>query len=273
MIYPDPIWHDEPYDNAGHEEATLKDPAIDLFNMHRKFDFHGVPLDKQQLKGRLDFLQEELDEAYKALEENNAPDFVDAHIDLVVVAIGTMDLSRVNFWKAWNRVHLANMSKERGKNTKRPNMGGFDLTKPEGWRPPDHEDNTGILTSIMLNDEGYKRASSLDAVAKQRRYALEFLEKCKQIMLEKADDYNYPDSPVRTIDYYPRGAWDLFHMIHIKYTRIKSLLHKLEKGGEIKNEDIPETLRDNIIFSAMFAEFLAKEMDGQNPKDSIFGEY
>lgn len=258
-------------------DQTSGNVAYDLFEMHNKFDFHSVKLTKNQLKGRLDFIQEELNEAYKALEENNADDFVDAHIDVVVVAVGTMDLARVNWWKSWGRVHSANMSKERGANNKRLNMEGMDLRKPENWTPPSHLDNVGLLPEIMMNDSSYKTKDqehdeTLNKVKEQRRYSVEFLHKCIEIMLKKADDYNSPLSPVKTIDYYPRGAWDLYHMIHIKYLRLYSMLWKIENGATVHNEDIIETLRDLAVFSAMFAEFWEGQMDGQNPLANKFGE-
>src|SRR5690349_24776502 len=91
---------------------------LDLNDMHAKFSFHeaAAQMDqeklRQMLKFRLDFLQEELDEAKAA--PNGAEDIVDAMIDLIVVAVGTLDVFNVDSQEAWNRVHGANMAKERG---------------------------------------------------------------------------------------------------------------------------------------------------------------
>jgi predicted HAD superfamily Cof-like phosphohydrolase len=125
---------------------------LDNFDMHDKFEFHDAigkmdaKMLRQMLVFRLKFLQEELDEAKNA---TSAEDVVDAMIDLCVVAIGTLDCYDVDAQEAWNRVHLANMAKERGIKLERPNPLGLpDLVKPEGWQPPSHMDNHGIMDKI-----------------------------------------------------------------------------------------------------------------------------
>lgn len=136
----------------------------DLADMHTKFGVNPVinTLDKAKLKTflkfRLDFLQEELDEARATLEltdeewavrsknESRPAAVVDAMIDLVVVAVGTLDAFEVNTDEAWDRVHVKNMQKEPGIKSERPNPLGFpDLIKPPSWQPPCHEDNVGLL--------------------------------------------------------------------------------------------------------------------------------
>lgn len=257
--------HSRNFENA----ATTWDPFIDLNNMHTKFGVHKARFTKQMLKARLDFLQEELDEAYKALEENNADDFVDAHIDLMVVAVGTLDIAGVNGWEAWDNVHSANMAKEIGINSKRPNMGGVDLVKPEGWVKPTHFGNTGKLTEIMLRDEDYKLITPLIEVI--RRRALEVLDECKEVMAKKAGDYNAPGSPVKTADYYPRGLDDFWHMLHVKTLRVESLLYLMREGNTVEFEDISQNLKDLIVFSAMMIEFSEGKTDGQNLEKDLFG--
>jgi hypothetical protein len=140
----------------------------DLSDMHTKFGVNPVinTLDKEKLKTflkfRLDFLQEELDEARAALEssdvewversknESRQAAVVDAMIDLVVVAVGTLDAFEVNTDEAWDRVHVKNMQKEPGIKPERPNPLGFpDLIKPAGWTPPTHEDNVGLLVKVF----------------------------------------------------------------------------------------------------------------------------
>lgn len=150
------------YVNAFDDEAFSEDGTVELYHdkpwwldnydMHDKFGFHEAvgQMDatklKKMLKFRLDFLQEELDEAKNA---KSAEDIVDAMIDLCVVAIGTLDAFDVDAQEAWNRVHSANMDKERGIKPERPNPLGLpDLIKPEGWTAPSHEDNHGILDRI-----------------------------------------------------------------------------------------------------------------------------
>lgn len=124
----------------------------DVHDMHTKFRFHEAISNLSSLQlalllsFRLNFLQEELNEAQKA---NRADDIVDAMIDLCVVAIGTLDLFQIDIPKAWDRVQTANLAKEVGVKLTRPNPYGFpDLIKPEGWTAPTHIDNVGLLAKI-----------------------------------------------------------------------------------------------------------------------------
>lgn len=129
-----------------------KDWVKDISTMHTKYGVNPVvrTMDPEKLKAFLEFrtrfLQEELDELKKA---ESADDVVDALIDLCVVAIGTLDAYDVDSHTAWDRVFEANMSKEVGVKASRPNPLGLpDLIKPEGWNPPIHADNAGLLTKI-----------------------------------------------------------------------------------------------------------------------------
>lgn len=135
------------------------DWVADNFDMHEKFGVTDAvdALDGEKLRKflefRLNFLQEELDEAKKALASNDpaqCEDIVDAMIDLCVVAIGTLDAVQVDAYEAWNRVHAANMTKEVGIKESRPNPLGLpDLIKPAGWVGPQHADNVGILPRMF----------------------------------------------------------------------------------------------------------------------------
>lgn len=99
------------------------------------------------LQFRLDFLQEELNEALKA---KDVEDIVDAMIDLCVVAIGTIEAVGVDVREAWKRVHKANMAKTPGVKPERPNPLGLpDLIKPPGWTAPSHADNVGDLHKLF----------------------------------------------------------------------------------------------------------------------------
>lgn len=129
------------------------DWVADIAAMHQKFGVNEVirnlPPEKLAvfLKFRIDFLQEELDEMSSA---ENADDIVDALIDLCVVAIGTLNAFDIDAYEAWNRVHNKNMQKNAGVNPSRPNELGLpDLVKPEGWTPPTHADNVGLLDKFI----------------------------------------------------------------------------------------------------------------------------
>jgi hypothetical protein len=131
-----------------------KDLIKDISDMHTKFGVNEAlrkfdPMKLQQfLQFRIAFLNEELDELKKY--QTNPEEIVDACIDLIVVAIGTLDAFDVDAYKAWDEVHRANMSKEPGIKPSRPNPLGLpDLIKPEGWVGPDHTGNHGLLTKAM----------------------------------------------------------------------------------------------------------------------------
>jgi len=130
-----------------------RDFTFDIAMMHEHYKVHPVieKMDGETLKKflefRVRFLQEELDE----LKDAKGPeDVVDALIDLIVVAIGTLDGFQVNAYKAWDEVLKANMNKATGVKASRPNPLGLpDLIKPEGWVGPDHSDNHGLVTKIF----------------------------------------------------------------------------------------------------------------------------
>jgi len=129
-----------------------KDWVKDIADMHTKFgvnekvrSFDSEKLSKF-LEFRIKFLEEELNEMKTA---DSADDVVDALIDLCVVAIGTLDAFDVDSYKAWDRVHAANMAKEVGVKASRPNPLNLpDLIKPEGWEAPTHVDNVGLIQKI-----------------------------------------------------------------------------------------------------------------------------
>lgn len=124
----------------------------DIKKMHQKFGVNEkvnqfeIERLKTFLEFRVKFLEEELQELK---DSTNADDTVDALIDLCVVAIGTLDAFGVDLYTAWDRVHTANMSKEVGIKTSRPNPLGLpDLIKPNGWEAPYHYDNVGLLGKL-----------------------------------------------------------------------------------------------------------------------------
>lgn len=122
----------------------------DLWEMHDKFGFHESveSFDEEKKKAMLEFRVKFLEEELNEIKDNitDPEEVVDGLIDLCVVAIGTLDLFNIDSEKAWDAVHTANMSKERGIKKERPNPLGLpDLMKPEGWEAPSHEGNHGTL--------------------------------------------------------------------------------------------------------------------------------
>lgn len=136
--------------------AAVTIVADDMNMMHRKYGVHEA-IDKltpdqliEFIKFRFNFLQEEVDEGQRAIKEKNAEEVIDSLIDLVVVAVGTLDLLNVNFSQAWYSVMEANMNKQVGIKASRPNPLGLpDLIKPEGWQPPSHAGNHGLAAKAF----------------------------------------------------------------------------------------------------------------------------
>lgn len=127
----------------------------DIAEIHTKHGFNesvrnlSPEMIKEYLIFRQNFLKEELEEGYKAIEENNFDDMVDSLVDLVYVAIGSLNVFDIDPQLAWDRVHKANMAKNKGIKSTRPNPFGLpDLIKPEGWIAPSHKDNIGLLEKI-----------------------------------------------------------------------------------------------------------------------------
>lgn len=128
----------------------------DIEEMHTKFGVNTIVNGltsgqlKTYLKFRLDMVQEEVNEAHDAYHNKDSDGVVDALIDNIVFAIGTLDAFGVDAYEAWNRVHAANMAKNPGVKEGRPNPYGFpDLIKPPSWQAPSHLDNLGLLTKAF----------------------------------------------------------------------------------------------------------------------------
>jgi hypothetical protein len=64
----------------------------DMAAFDKKYEFDNVKMTPEFLAFRLRFLIEELREGIDALLENRPADFVDAMIDLIVVASGTLSI-------------------------------------------------------------------------------------------------------------------------------------------------------------------------------------
>jgi predicted HAD superfamily Cof-like phosphohydrolase len=138
-------WH-PPEVTAG---AAQCDMVSDLRAFHDKMKHSGIvqamteQTRQEFLRFRINFLDEEVNELEDAA---TADDAVDALIDLIYVAVGTLDLFGVDIAKAWNEVHTKNMQKYPGANATRPNRSGFpDAIKPDDWESPCHKGNTGLL--------------------------------------------------------------------------------------------------------------------------------
>ena len=123
--------------------------ATDLHAFHLKYGFYDEPFTASKLAFRVDLLDEEMQELKEALSTQDAENVVDALIDLIYIATGTLDLAGIDIPRAWSAVHDANMTKIRGVKPGREQSGGFDVIKPNGWEAPSHEGNHGCLPTIL----------------------------------------------------------------------------------------------------------------------------
>jgi len=132
----------------------------DIYDMHAKFGVHDWvqtklnEKDRETLKAFLEFrvkcITEEYEEMQEAFAAGDPEEFVDALIDMMVFAIGTLEVFGVDANKAWSEVHRANMDKTPGVKESRPNPLGLpDLIKNPGWQGPVHSENWGILDALL----------------------------------------------------------------------------------------------------------------------------
>lgn len=94
-------------------------------------------LEDDKMKVKIGHLDEELAEIKKAYEEKDLYEFCDGILDLVYVALGTLNLMNMPIKALWRDIQVRNMSKVRAT---KDNMGKrettFDVIKPEDWSGP-----------------------------------------------------------------------------------------------------------------------------------------
>ena len=131
----------------------------DIAEFHYEFQlqYEGKPrtLNPRLHQFRATFMAEELHEynlAYiEVLEAKHSGDRaamnaalekqLDALVDMTYVVLGTAHLHGFDFVEAWNRVHNANMMKQRVQRLSDSKRGSsYDVIKPDGWKAPDLSD-------------------------------------------------------------------------------------------------------------------------------------
>ena len=103
----------------------------DMTSLYAKYGMFDEPMDREKLVFRFSLLIEEVNELQLALQQEDSEEVVDALVDVIVIAAGTLQLLKVNGDIAWKEVYRANNQKKRGVKSTRPNSGGFDLVKPD----------------------------------------------------------------------------------------------------------------------------------------------
>lgn len=127
----------------------------DIALMHEKFGVHewiAENPDKlnELLRLRMRMLGEETMETIDAVQNNDPEEIVDGLIDVMVIALGTLDIVGVNAKDAWDEVISANLTKKVGVKPERPNPLGLpDLVKPRNWKAPNHGGNHGKLEDFL----------------------------------------------------------------------------------------------------------------------------
>jgi predicted HAD superfamily Cof-like phosphohydrolase len=132
---------------------------FDVGDFQQKFEIPRLRkpgfLSHDEMKFRINFLKEELNEFIQAYGKADLEEALDALIDLEYVLLGTAILmgfagppplgaktKRGTIWNAaWERVHKANMKKVKVtkiEDSKRESL--LDIIKPEGWKPPQFKD-------------------------------------------------------------------------------------------------------------------------------------
>lgn len=114
--------------------------------MHQHFNILNVPFTPEEKQFRIAAMKEELQEY---IDANTVHDELDALLDLIIFAIGTIDrqgLSPIAV-ECFNRIMHANMQKRVGTNQKRGSF-QLDLVKPEGWTAPQFQDLIDKLYDI-----------------------------------------------------------------------------------------------------------------------------
>ncbi len=141
-------------------------PFESIKEFAEKFNFKDGEVTEEVVDYRMSLLTEEYQETVGAHMVGNAEELVDGHIDLIVIAMGNLEIFGVDAHEAFNRVMVANMSKVLGKR-RESDPEGKSIMKPEGWVGPDHSDNHGELDRVY--DEREREAAITEARAAVER--------------------------------------------------------------------------------------------------------
>lgn len=103
--------------------------------------------------------------------------------------------------------------------------------------------------------------------------SIDVINECVALQIQKAHDYQNPQSRIKQIDYYPRGVLSIMEMIHTKTTRMWSVLEAAENSaGQPNFESLEDSAKDLINYASFFVTYLRKEFDGQDKTKDIFNK-
>ena len=194
-------------------------------------------LSKQRAKARHSHL---IEEGNELLSAKTIEDQADACIDSIYVALGALCEMGVLPGPCFEEVHRANMAKVRGSVERRPDHGGYDAVKPEGWVGPDHAQFLSI------------RKADLDVL----KNLSPVLREVTELRMKKGNDYN---TGVQLDDYFPFGHESYAQMVYLKGLRLVSLVQLLRKGKKAIFEGIYDTVLDSINYTVFYGEWLLRK--------------
>lgn len=109
----------------------------DVLQFHKHINYENGKTPKSlkidDFQQRVDYMEEEVSELIFCHDDKDLYGEVDALLDLIYFAIGTLLKMGVDPRPCWDEVHRANMDKLPAVNHK-------NSVKPEGWRAPQHHE-------------------------------------------------------------------------------------------------------------------------------------
>lgn len=180
-------------------------------------------------------MEEEIQEFDDATRAGDVEEAADALVDLVYFALGRLVEMGIPAGAVFEEVQRANMNKVRGELSKRPGSLGHDAVKPEGWTAPVHDWLLGFTLMDM------QKARKWDALSPA-------IQRVVDLRVAKGNDYNAGPT---LRDYFPYGHMSYAQMIHVKATRIQSLLMS---GNVPKFEGLADSLDDLMNYTIYYRE-------------------
>lgn len=128
---------------------------LDVLAFNTKFDLpmsvnKATRLLPKDMRNRLKFMNEELDELKEAVATGDMVGICDAMVDLVYVIKGTAVMMGLPWEQLWDAVHRANMAKI---NTGKSVDHKIGIAKPEGWVGPESDIQDILLQHGYAGDD------------------------------------------------------------------------------------------------------------------------
>lgn len=179
------------------------------------------PLTPERLCFRVKACLEELEEVVNAYQRGDHGEVIDGFLDNAVFAHGAVLEQNVPAGKCFSDIIDANLQKKRGKLVKRPESGGNDAVKPEGWKPPNH-DWVFQLSPVAIH--------------------------MAKIHTTKDSDYGHWSL------YFPYGSMSFVQVLHMKTQRLLNLVGK--NPEDINHESELDSVLDLGNYVNFYAEWL-----------------